>query len=292
MKPKISVLMPVYNSEKYVDEAIKSILDQTFGDFELVIINDGSTDLTAEIVRGFNDRRIKFIDNKINKGLISVLNQGLELVEGEYVARMDADDISMPTRFEEQVDFFSKNPDVSILGTWLERFEGAHGIINPPSNIGLWELYEYNPILHPSVMWRRADLEKHNLRYDPDYVAAEDYELWVRASRYLKIANIPKVLGRYRSHGESASVRMMALQNRNASRIRQTLLDAITPNPVLQKKLRRMRGGRRRFWLGIPLLKIKNDSVYLFDVIPLLSARRNRWRLFGFLSLFKKIYER
>ena len=122
--PKVSVLMPAYNSEAFVAEAIESILNQTYTDFEFIIINDGSTDKTAEIIDEYakNDSRIKFINNHKNQGLIAVLNQGLDLCTGEYVARMDSDDISMPQRFEKQVQYMDEHQEVGILGTWIDFF--------------------------------------------------------------------------------------------------------------------------------------------------------------------------
>ena len=123
-KPRISVLMTAYNSQQYVAQAMESILNQTFSDFEFIIINDGSTDDTARIIRQYatRDSRIKFIDNKVNKGLISVLNQGLELCKGEYIARMDSDDISIPTRFALQLEYMDAHPDVGVLGGAISRF--------------------------------------------------------------------------------------------------------------------------------------------------------------------------
>ena len=109
--PLVSILMPVYNSEKYLREAIKSILNQTFTNFELIIINDGSTDNSLKIIKSFKDNRIKIIKNKGNLGLIKTLNKGIDLAQGKYIARMDADDIAMPKRLEKQIAFFNENPD-------------------------------------------------------------------------------------------------------------------------------------------------------------------------------------
>lgn len=114
--------MPVYNAQEYIREAIDSILNQTFSDFEFIIINDGSTDNSVEIIKNYNDPRIVLVDNTENKGLVSVLNQGLQLAQGEYIARMDADDISLPNRFMEQVNYLDKHPQVGILGAWFHIF--------------------------------------------------------------------------------------------------------------------------------------------------------------------------
>jgi glycosyltransferase involved in cell wall biosynthesis len=224
-------------------------------------------------------------------GLIGTLNRGLGLARGEFIARMDSDDIAMPIRFAEQLKFFKKNPDVSLVGSWLEVFQGREHIHEYPTKIGIWELYLGNPIAHNTVMWRRKDLERYDLRYDPDYVAAEDYELWARAASYVKIANIDKVLCKYRWHSENVSSTMAEIQMKNTERISQTLLDSITPDPVWQERIRMMQKRKRRIWLGIPLFKVKPNALHLFDVIPLLRVRKGRWRLFESIPLFKSKYE-
>ena len=124
--PKLSVIMPAYNAEKYIGEAIESILNQTFTDFEFIIIDDGSSDHTADIIKGFHDERIRFIQNEKNSGVANTLNKGLELSQGEYIARMDADDISLPARFEKQVAFMEANPDVAVVGCGIELFGMSH----------------------------------------------------------------------------------------------------------------------------------------------------------------------
>ncbi len=120
--PKISVVLPVYNSEKYIAEAVQSILDQTFTDFELLIINDASTDGTLQILESFKDDRLKIINNPTNLKVVKSLNKGLELAQGEFIARMDADDIAYPQRFEKQIAYFKKYPQVDVCGTWVQAF--------------------------------------------------------------------------------------------------------------------------------------------------------------------------
>jgi glycosyltransferase involved in cell wall biosynthesis len=120
--PKISVIMSAYNAEKYIRQAIGSILSQTMGDFEFFIVNDASTDSTAEIISSFNDRRIIRIENKINKGIAASANACMDAAKGEYIARMDADDISMPQRFKRQADFLDNNPETSMCGSWIKTF--------------------------------------------------------------------------------------------------------------------------------------------------------------------------
>ena len=118
LNPSISVILTVYNAEKYVSKSILSILNQTYTDFELLIINDGSTDSSKDIIGGFQDKRIKYIENSNNQGLIKTLNKGLYFAKGEFIARMDADDLCKECRFEKQIDFFRQDNEVDILGTY------------------------------------------------------------------------------------------------------------------------------------------------------------------------------
>lgn len=201
--PVISVVMSVYNGEKYLDEAIESILNQTYKDFEFIIINDGSTDKSLEIIKKYEnqDERVVLISRE-NRGLITSLNEGIEKAKGKYIARMDADDISLPQRFEKQVEFMKKNLDVGVCGSWVEVF-------GENRKDTLWKMQsideELKPRLlfsvtfaHPSVMMRKELLEKYGLKYKEQYKHAEDYKFWLDFSKHTKFANIPKKLFRYR----------------------------------------------------------------------------------------------
>jgi len=202
--PRVSFLMAVYNGERYLDEAIQSILNQTFPDFEFILINDGSTDGTAGIIERYRrkDGRIRAYEQP-NQGLVASLNRGLELARGEFVARMDADDISMPERVATQVAFMESHPDVGICGTWIETIGMPHGTVRcyptDDATIRSWLLFE-SVLAHPSTIMRRELLTKAGLSYDVCYVHAEDYALWVQAARHMALANIPGVLLRYRLH--------------------------------------------------------------------------------------------
>ena len=158
--PKVTVLMSVYNGEKHLREAIDSILNQTFGDFEFLIINDGSTDRTADILQSYQDSRIKIIHNEKNIGLTKSLNKGLKLAKGEYLARMDADDISYPNRLEVQYEYMEKNPNVGIVGSWNDVIDDIG------NTIGFWkcnysseEIYYIlnfrNCLTHCSVLFKK-----------------------------------------------------------------------------------------------------------------------------------------
>jgi glycosyltransferase involved in cell wall biosynthesis len=223
--PRISVIFPAYNAEAYIAEAIESILNQTFTDFELIILNDGSTDSTPDIIKKYadSDRRIVFVDNKKNRGLIAVLNQGLDMARGEYIARMDSDDISLPARFEKQVAYLDQNPDVGVLGTLIHGFGAveASGIQIPV--VTVFDLLRQNYIAHPSVMMRKSIIDKYELRYNPDYKHCEDMELWSRMILLTKFHNIMEVLLMYRISGNNISTQNWNYQQEMTEKIRQIL---------------------------------------------------------------------
>ena len=199
--PLISVVLSVYNTELYLEEAIESILNQTYENFEFIIINDGSTDRSLEIIQSYSDERIVCISHK-NKGLITSLNEGIQKAKGKYIARMDADDISLPKRFEIQIEFMEKNLDIGLCGTSVAAF-GEH------IKYHVWKLSKDNktiqtqllfssPLYHPTVIMRRNLILEHNLFYDEKFKHAEDFELWSRFAKYTKISNIQKPLLKYR----------------------------------------------------------------------------------------------
>ncbi len=201
--PKISVLMPAYNAEKYIKEAIDSILAQTFSDFELIIIDDGSTDRTAEIVNDYSDSRIRFCPNEKNMGVAATLNRGLGLASGEYIARMDADDISKAERFSKQVGYLDAHADIAVCGTSIELFcdgtvIGTRFPSTEPEKLKE-DLFFSCGIAHPSVMMRKAAILELG-GYDPAFNGMEDYELWCRVAEKNKIAVLPEILFRYRIH--------------------------------------------------------------------------------------------
>lgn len=202
-KPTFSVLMPVYNCALYLAEAIESILNQTFTDFELIVLDDGSTDDSAEIAKSFTDSRIVYHCNEKNLGLANNLNVGLRMARGRYIARMDGDDISLPERLQTQYDYLESHPDIDLCSCGLQMF-GTEDTVwvreSDPEAVKITMMF-YSPVLHATSVWRRESFEKHNLYYDQNAFPAEDYELWSRAVFYCKLVNIPQVLYRYRIHG-------------------------------------------------------------------------------------------
>jgi glycosyltransferase involved in cell wall biosynthesis len=208
--PKISVVMPTYNSIQFLKSSIESILNQTFMDFELIIVDDGSNDGSSEMIDDFrkHDNRIYVCTNSTNLGIVASLNLGLSFTNGQYIARMDADDICYPTRFQKQIAFLDENPDIGILGcavNYINSDGKTIGTISYPlGDIEIrWTCLFSNPFAHPTVMIRKCVLEKNNLRYDPLKQNIEDYDLWVRLLTKTKGANLKEVLLKYRIHPES-----------------------------------------------------------------------------------------
>ena len=201
--PAVSVVLPVYNCPLYVGGAIESVLAQTFADFELIVIDDGSKDETPAVLRRFTDPRIMLVTQE-NRGLAATLNRGIELAHGRYIARQDQDDISLPERFAKQVAYLDAHPECGLVGTWAEilrdgaRTERAHR--HPSDNLTLkFELLFNNPFVHSSMLIRRAALSRVGAySTDRNRQPPEDYELWSRIARYYEVANVPELLHRYR----------------------------------------------------------------------------------------------
>lgn len=209
--PLVSVIMPVHNAEKYVGEAIESILNQTFRDFEFLIFDDGSKDNSANIIKEYatKDTRIVFYNYKENTGYLKHLNEGIDKAKGKYIARMDADDISLPERFDKQVKFMEQNEDVGVCGTWFTTFEhyieNTMTIMKQPehdSDLKIAIFYSC-PFGHPTVM-AKTTLLKQN-KYDANFYPAEDYELWSRLIPITKFYNIQENLLFYRHHETNIS---------------------------------------------------------------------------------------
>jgi glycosyltransferase involved in cell wall biosynthesis len=206
--PKVTVLMPIYNGEKYLRDAIESILSQTFKDFEFLIINDGSTDSSVKIIESYDDPRIRLVNNESNLKLVLTLNKGLLLSRGEYIARMDCDDISYPKRLELQVKFMDSQTKVGISGTWVETIGDQTGIIfrypTDSKKIQSRLLFD-SPLAHPSVIFRKTFVERFKLKYEVEDLYAEDWSMWQKCSFIFPISNIPIVLLKYRITEQSMS---------------------------------------------------------------------------------------
>lgn len=204
--PEITVLMPTYNCELYIKEAIDSILNQTYPNFEFLILDDASTDGTVSIIKSFDDSRIKLIEKPLNTGLSISLNLGLKLAKGKYIARMDGDDVSLPERFAKQVAFLEENLDIVLCGSWFNIIDSDAVKKLPENNEAIrLALLRGNCIAHPSVMMRKQILDELPVVYDALKEPAEDYDLWVRLLSLGKLHNLQEALLNYRMYAAQVS---------------------------------------------------------------------------------------
>ena len=218
----VTVLMPVYNGEAFLREAIESILHQTFTDFEFLIINDGSTDRSEEIIKSYSDPRIVYNTNETNIKLIATLNKGLALAQGKYIVRMDADDISMPQRIEKQVAFMEAHTEVVACGTWAQSFGVENTLIKYEAghnDIMFKMLYQCH-LVHPTIIMRAREVQSFTPQFDPNYAHAEDYDFFVRLGYKFQLANLQEMLLKYRSHTNSVSKEYRSVQLHNSNTIR------------------------------------------------------------------------
>jgi glycosyltransferase involved in cell wall biosynthesis len=194
-----SVVMAAYNAENTIRKSIESILQQTFTYFEFIIINDGSTDKTREIVESYSDPRIILINNESNRFLPTCLNIGIKRAQGDYIIRMDADDIALPSRIEKQVQYMEVNPSIGFSSSWFKIFGNKSGIGKYETRdelIKIKMLHECH-MLHPALIIRMSVIEKYNLYYDESYRKNQDYELFIRAMKFTKFGNLTDVLLEY-----------------------------------------------------------------------------------------------
>jgi glycosyltransferase involved in cell wall biosynthesis len=246
--PRVSVILPVRDGEAHLEEAVRSILDQTFVDLELVVVDDGSVDGTARLLE-----RLAAEDSRVQvyrlepSGLVAALNFGIERARGAYVARMDADDISLPLRVERQVAELDARSDLGVLGTQVRYIDAAGrpiGVWNLPVGQELvrWTLFFGTPLAHPSVMMRRELLLRH--AYAADAVHAEDYDLWVRLAAETELDNVPEILFERRVHGGSVSDRNANVQAEIAAQVQRLAIAAalrVEPSEALVRALQRPR---------------------------------------------------
>ncbi len=235
--PKVSVLMPVYNTkEEFLKESVESILNQTFQDFEIIVLDDGSFNDVEAIIKSYGDDRIRFYKNEQNLGVAKTRNRLLNLAQGEYCAWQDADDISMKDRLQKQADFLDNNPNISIVGTNLVRFP-SEKIIIQKSEPKILDFIGGCAFSQGTSMFRLNDLKEHNLYYREDLITSEDYELWSRAVRVLKLANIQEILLRYRRVGTSLCHSKNQYAYETEVKIKQDLLNYLTSDKKLQTEI-------------------------------------------------------
>lgn len=230
---KATVLLPVYNAGKYLTEAISSILNQSYQNFELLIINDASTDQSEKIIQSFSDNRIRLINNEKNLGLAQTLNRGLQLSKGEYIVRMDQDDINLEKRIKTQIDYLENHPDVSVLGCGARmvgpNLEFIREPKRPQTNIqNKWKLLFGTTILHPSAVFRKEIILKHG-GYSQQYPHCEEFDLWSRLYDFVDFHQIPQVLVFLRKHNTNSGVIYKDISTENFIEISVTNIMKLPP---------------------------------------------------------------
>jgi glycosyltransferase involved in cell wall biosynthesis len=235
--PLVSVILPVRNAERYVGQAMESILRQTYGDFEIIAIDDGSTDHSLEILKKYasSDKRMNIVSRE-NRGLVASLNQGLKAARGQWIARMDADDIALPQRFERQLQRL-EHTGADICGSWVKLFGADRRVIKHPQTDEAikMKMIFCAPFTHPAVMMKTEMVRQ--LGYDKDWETCEDYDLWERATRAgWKMINIPEILLLYRQHKTQISTMALSMQQQLTQKIRRRYLEYVFDSMKLKKE--------------------------------------------------------
>lgn len=287
---KITVLMSVYNGATHLREAINSVLTQTISNFEFLIIDDGSSDNSLEIIEGYDDSRIRVIKNRDNIGLTRSLNKGLKLARGEYIARIDCDDICLPSRLERQLEFMSQNPEIGVCGSWvivmkesgeyLRKFPVSH------DEIQCFMLFK-TPLAHPSGMIRKQVLTRNQLKYDPYFKYGQDMDLWDKCAMVCQMHNIDEPLIKYREHANQVGKKHRGEQKFFSNSVRKNILKRsglLKSSQVeeahqylcISSKINRESLDRLQFWLS--QLKSSNDKQKFYPE-PIFSQVLS-WRFF------------
>lgn len=295
--PKISVILPVYNAEKYIEEAVTSILKQTLTDFEFIIINDGSTDNSLAVLNELakTDQRIVLVSRE-NKGLIATLNEAIALAKADFIARMDADDIALPHRLEKQYTHLINNPGIAVLGTGYRFISESGEVGRKRHTLCSFDdvkasLFFGNPIAHPSVMvnYRLLGDEYH---YQEHYKTIEDFELWCRIAQQHKIENLKEVLLHYRVLNSSVSGQNIDMQISMAAKV-------ISEQPLLKNKknainipqttycysinsanyIQLLQASFKLNWINLFNPSIKRLSLFKRSVFAILAASRKNLRV-------------
>ena len=238
--PSVTVLLPVYNCETYIAEAMESVLAQTFTDFELLIIDDASTDRTVDVIKSYSDSRIVFLQKPKNTGYTRSLNMGLQMARGKFIARMDGDDVCRPNRLERQVNVLQSRPELLLVGSLFSIIGGLKPRYSPLTHelIKVYLLH-HNYIQHPTVMMRREVITQFNLQYNPAYEPTEDYKLWSEIVRCGKVEVINEILLDYRMHVAQTSTVRMIEQEEQANRVRLEMVSLLVCNKEMDERKRK-----------------------------------------------------
>lgn len=248
-EPLVTVVMAVHNNVEFIDEAVTSVLQQSWRNLEVLVVLDAPTDGTDRAISGFEDPRLRVIKNECNLGQTASLKRGFQEAKGSYVARLDGDDIALPGRVEKQVNFLESHPEVGLLGGGCEVIDasGRHlGSLRwPETDLQIrWMSLLANPFGHPTVMLRRDVLDRHGFNYDETYESAQDYDLWTRVIAATNVANLPEPLILYRVHSDSITTKKRETQLRNhdaiALRTVRQQLPEFAVSPALLSEMREL----------------------------------------------------
>ena len=307
--PLVSVVMPVYNSKAYLNEALDSIRAQTYVNWECLVINEfGSNDGSSDIVQNFakEDSRFRLIQNETRLGLADSLNYGIHMARGKYIARLDADDLAYPTRFEKQVAFMEQHPDTAVCGTWQRHFGPDIEWVHRPSCQAEQckaNLLFFCDLCHSTLMLRREFFQQHHLKYNREY-QAEDFELWTRVVRDGKIENLPEVLGDYRWDGNNISAaKQSSLHEESGKIVAKSLLDNLGiqltdqervllcnwHNPV--EDLQNRNAAYQILKNVLERIYEANETIKFYDPQCLLNAIYAKWRWVRYYDPFNDIQE-
>ena len=289
--PKVSIIMSVFNGEKYLESAVNSILRQSFLDFEFIIINDGSTDNTEKILKRFTDKRLKIINNKTNIGLTASLNKAIKQARGEFIARMDADDISLPFRLEYQVKFLEENPDIALVGSSYyicdekNKIQSIVEVLTEPEKLKQ-ELKKQNWFGHGTVMFRKNIIDNIGA-YDESYKYAQDYELWLRIANKFKVANIKEPLYIWRRTKENISSKKEEEQAFFAQKARNSINNTETKKHQKNKPLISViiPTCDRPYMLKDAINSIFNQTIDDFEIIVINDGKSELEELISHLNI-------
>lgn len=293
MSHKISVITAVYNDEEHIESSVRSILNQTFKDFEYLIIDDGSTDTTSTILQilAKEDSRIRLI-HQCNSGAAMARNVGLSMATGEFIAIQDSDDLSSPDRFDKQMKIFNSYSDVGLCGTHAHFFEKINVKVLLPTyhKAIITSMLFGNPIIHSSVMMRSNVLKENNLNYNSDFIPTEDFELWLQFSKLTKLYNLQEILVKYRVHEKSLSKTKDRLQRALANKIcmqslRQFLEIEPTNNEIVLHKTILNRTSEHEYddtamQMWVRKILSQNTKLQTLDTLMLKSNLIKKWLSF------------
>ena len=251
--PMVSVVMAVYNAEKFLSQAIESILSQSFENFEFIIVDDGSTDTSWDIILKYKktDDRIRSIQLEKNQGVAAASNAGLEVARGKYIARMDSDDISFPQRLEKQVIFMEDNPEIGILGSRIRYIDTEGNLLGchsePQKDLFIrWSLLFKSPFFNSSTLFRKSLLDRYQEVYKPKARYAEDYDLWIRLLSFTKGENFPEALLYYRLHPSNLTSTTQNILEKDVQlttqAIKKYFKDSLLPDNSIKKLQGAIRG--------------------------------------------------